>query len=95
MTISIPLSQIGGDPKAFAVALEAHRADLEAHRSGPHGRPAPISVLDDLIERVPRGDPLPDAFVVRAYEIVDDTPRSEEEQRALDVLRETLGGANG
>lgn len=89
--ISLPLS-ITGPADAFAFALEAHRLALEAHRSGPHGTPAPTahSLLDDLVERVPRGDPLPDAFVVRPYSIFDDTPRPPEQQQALAVLRETL-----
>lgn len=90
--IRIPLSQISGDPKGFTVDLEVYRAALESHRSGPHGHAAPVAhpLLDALIARVPRGDPHPDAFVVRAYEIFDDTPKTAEEQRALDVLRETL-----
>jgi len=92
--IQIPLSQVSCDPKGFAVDLEAYRAALEAHRSGPHGHAAPTAhpLLDALIQRVPRGDPYPDAFVIRPYEVIDDTPRTPEEQRAIDVLRETISG---
>ena len=93
MTVQIPLSRIGGDVKAFVLALEAHRAALEAHRSGPAAVPAPMHadhLIDALVQRVPRGDPLPDLFQVLPYEIIDDTPRTEEQNHALQVLRETL-----
>lgn len=90
--LQLPLSQTG-PADAFAAALEAHRLDLVAHRSGKPGVPAPAHTpfLDSLIQRVPRGDPHPDDFVIVPYEIVDDTPRSPEAQKAIDVLRETLG----
>lgn len=95
MTISIPLS-ISGDPKAFATALASHAAALTKHRRGKPGIPAPIGspLLDGLIARVPGAGPVatrgPDTFAILPYEIVDDTPRSPEQQQALDVLRETL-----
>lgn len=93
--LQIPLSQ-SGPPDAFAAALEAHRAALAAHRVGPAGRPAPAAhpLLDSLVVRAPGTGPVatrgPDVFLLREYTIVDDTPRSAEEQQALDVLRETL-----
>lgn len=92
MSISIPLSA-SGPAEAFAVVLEAHRAALEAHCAGKPGvaAPAASALVAALVSRVPRGDPHPDAFVIVPYEIVDDTPRSPEEQRQIDVLRETLG----
>ena len=81
MTIQIPLSQ-SGDPVAFAAALEAHRADLAAHRIGPANVPVPTDpywIFDSLIQRVPAAGPVatrgPDTFQVRAHEIVDDTPK--------------------
>lgn len=95
MTLKIPLS-VSGDPAAFQRALEAHRAALAAHRSGPHGIPAPVAhpLLDSLIARVPAAGPVatrgPDTFAILPYEIVDDTPRTPEQQTALNVLRETL-----
>jgi hypothetical protein len=81
-------------PSSFAAALEAHRAALEAHRMGKAGVPAPVAhpLLDSLVARVPRGDPHPDDFVILPYEIVDDTPRTAEQNQALSVLRETLAG---
>jgi len=89
----VPLS-LSGDPEAFHAALIGHRDALQAHRMGPCGHPAPVAhpLLDSLVERVHRGDPLPDAFEIAPYEIVDDTPHTAEQQQALDVLRETLAG---
>ena len=81
VTIQIPLSQ-SGDPVAFAAALEAHRADLAAHRIGPANVPVPTDpywIFDSLIQRVPAAGPVatrgPATFQVRAHEIVDDTPK--------------------
>jgi hypothetical protein len=91
MALTLPLSRTG-DPAAFAVTIEAYRAALEAQRSGKPGVVAPASSFDFLIARVPRGDPLPDAFQVVPYTIVDDTPLSPEAQKAIGVLRETIGG---
>lgn len=93
--ISIPLSQ-SGPADAFAAALAAHCAALAAHRLGPAKVPAPTAsaLLDSLVERVPATGPVatrgPDTFRVRPYEIVDDTPKTPEQQHALSVLRETV-----
>lgn len=75
MVTQVPLSQ-SGPAAAFAASLEAYCADLEAHRAGPAGFAAPTAhpLLDSLVKRVPRGDPLPDAFELLPYEIFDDTP---------------------
>lgn len=75
MTLSIPLSVVG-DTTAFQSALVSHCAALEAHAAGPASVPAPVSIplLDALVMRVPRGDPLPDAFQIAPYEILDDSP---------------------
>jgi hypothetical protein len=98
--IDIPLSLVGS-VEAFAVALESHRADLEAHRAGKPGIPAPIAprlhgLVDQLILRVPDAGPVadrgPDKFLIAPYRVVDDTPVAPETQHALDVLRETIAG---
>lgn len=94
--IHIPLTQIGS-PSGFAKAVEAHRKALESHRAGPAGRPAPSAppLVEAVIARVPDQGPVdrrgPDRFEVRPYEIVDDRPVSEEAQRAIATLRETVG----
>lgn len=89
--VQVPLSQSGPAP-AFAAALEAHRAALEAHRSGAPGKASPVAhpLLDALVVRTHRGDPLPDLFSIAPYIIVDDTPKTPEQNQALSVLRETL-----
>lgn len=93
MTVQVPLSQSGPAP-AFAVALEAHRAALQDHRTGKAGVPAPTHLFDHLIARIPATGPVatrgPDIFQIVPYEIVDDTPRTAEQSQALQVLRETL-----
>lgn len=73
--VTLLLSLIG-PADAFAAALEAHRAALEAHLSGPAGQAAPAAhpLIESLIVRVRQGDSLPDAFQIAPYEIVDDTP---------------------
>lgn len=94
--MQIPLSQIGSADQ-FAATVEAHRKALESHRAGPAGRPAPSasSLVEAVIARVPDQGPVdrrgPDRFEVRPYEIVDDRPVSEEAQRAIATLRETVG----
>lgn len=94
--IRIPLSQ-SGSADAFAAALEAHRADLAAHRVGKPGEPAPVAheLLDSLIIRKPQAGPVadrgPDEFVIAPYEIYDDSPKTPEAEQALKVLRETVG----
>jgi len=96
MTMQIPLSQIGSADQ-FASAVEAHRKALEAHRAGPAGRSAPSAppIVEAVIARVPDIGPVdrrgPDRFEVQPYEIVDDRPVSEEAQRAIATLRETIG----
>lgn len=97
--IEVPLS-IAGSAEAFAAALEAHRSAVETHMMGKPGRPAPVAphqLIHDLVQRVPDTMPIvasrgPDKIVVGAYKIVDDTPRSPEQQRALDTLRATITG---
>lgn len=93
--VEIPLSAVG-DPNAFQAALEAHRAALEAHRSGPCGQPVPVAhpLVDALVVRTPATGPVatrgPDTFTIAPYTIVDDTPKTPEQEKALGVLRETL-----
>ncbi len=42
----------------------AHAKALADHAAGPAGVPAPVAPgAEHLVKRVPRGDPLPDAFV--------------------------------
>jgi len=98
--IDIPLSLVGS-AEAFAVAVESHRADLEAHRLGKPGIPAPTAprlhdLVDQVVLRVPDTGPVadrgPDRFVVAAYRIVDDTPMTAEAELAISVLRQTIAG---
>jgi hypothetical protein len=95
--IRIPLS-LAGSAEAFAAAVAAHRAALEAHRLGPAGVAVPIAheLVEALIACVPDSGPVaergPDRFEIVPYEIFDDTPVAPETQQALDVLRETLSG---
>lgn len=77
--IKVPLSSIES-PAAFAAALEAHRAAVEAHMMGKPDVPAPIvdELLAALVQRVPDVGPVeqrgPDRIVVGEYEVFDDTP---------------------
>jgi hypothetical protein len=89
MVIQIPLSA-SGPADAFAATVEAHRAALAAHAGGPPGVAAPVApaLVSSLVVRVPRGDPLPDAFQVLPFEVVPD--RTPEVSQTLAVLRETL-----
>jgi hypothetical protein len=84
VVIRIPLSLVG-DPDTFKREVEAHCVDLVAHRRGKPGVPAPVheALIDSLILRVPRGDPLPDDFQVIPYEIFDDGPTLDERKAAL------------
>lgn len=84
MVIRIPSSLVG-DPDAFKREVEAHRADLVAHRAGKPGIAAPVhyDLIEALILRVPRGDPLPDDFRVMPYEIFDDGPTLDERKAQL------------
>jgi hypothetical protein len=47
-----------------------------------------------VIKRVPQDGPVatrgPDRFVIQPYTIIDDTPRTPEQQRAIDTLRDTI-----
>jgi hypothetical protein len=96
MAIQIPLS-IAGSPEAFALAVQAHRDALEAHLMGSPGKSAPVasSAIEAVIERRPQSGPVakrgPDEFVILPYEIIDDTPRTAEQQQAIDTLRATIG----
>jgi hypothetical protein len=89
--IRIPLSQ-SGESAQFAKAVEAHRKALENHMMGKPGKPAPVhnELIESLIERRPQTGPVatrgPDQFVIRPYEIFDDTPVSP----AVQLLRETI-----
>uniref|UniRef100_E6VFL6 Uncharacterized protein n=1 Tax=Rhodopseudomonas palustris (strain DX-1) TaxID=652103 RepID=E6VFL6_RHOPX len=78
--IQIPLSQIPS-AEEFEAAVEAYRAALEAHRSGPPGVPQPrtAELVEAVIGREPDDHPVvaqraPDRIVVLPYEIVDDRP---------------------
>lgn len=96
MTIQIPIS-VAGDPIAFRAALEYHCVALAKHRMGGAGVPVPVHPFDHLIQRVPDTGPVAtrkaDTFVIVPYEIVDDTPKTPEQNQALSVLRETLGAS--
>jgi hypothetical protein len=47
-----------------------------------------------VVARVPQDGPVatrgPDRFVALPYQIVDDTPKTPEQQAAIDLLRETI-----
>lgn len=95
MTIQVPLS-LSGPPEAFSKAVQAHRDALEAHLMGKPGKPAPIApdAVVMVIKRQPQDGPVatrgPDQFVIMPYTIIDDTPRTPEQQRAIDTLRDTI-----
>lgn len=94
--IRLPLSQTGPADK-FAQAVDAHIQALQAHMMGATGKPAPRA--SDLVERVvmrqAQGGPVatrgPDRFMAMPYEIFDDTPKTPEQQKAIDTLRSTIG----
>jgi hypothetical protein len=47
-------------------------------------------MIESLVRRV-QGEPgKPDDFVVLPFEIIDDTPRTPEQQKAIQTLRETI-----
>jgi len=52
-------------------------------------------LVEQVIARVPQDGPVatrgPDRFIALPYEIVDDTPKTAEQQTAINVLRETIG----
>jgi hypothetical protein len=64
---------------------------------GKPGVPAPRSseLVERVVARVPQDGPVatrgPDRFVALPYQIVDDTPKTPETEKALGVLRETIG----
>jgi hypothetical protein len=92
--IEIPLSQIGS-AKAFAAEVESHRAALLAHQASVE-KPIPLASAwaESVIDRRPQTGPVaergPDDFVVLPYTVIDDTPRTPEQERAMAVLRETV-----
>ena len=89
--IQIPLSQ-SGPADQFAAAVEAFRQAKLAHRftvDVPAPTPA-HPLIEALVRRVTQ-EVGPDHFAVVPYEIVDDTPRTPEQQQAIDTLRETIG----
>lgn len=94
--IQIPLSQSGPEDQ-FAAAVQAHIDACVAHQMGPPGRPAPRASewIEYVVTRQPQeGDPAtrgPDRFVALPYRIVDDTPKTPEQEQAISVLRETIG----
>jgi hypothetical protein len=65
---------------------------------GKPGVPAPLSseLVERVVTRVPQDGPVatrgPDRFVALPYQIVDDTVRTPEAEKALGVLRETING---
>jgi hypothetical protein len=93
--IQLPLSKTGPADK-FAQAVQAHIEALTAHMMGKPGVAAPRhdDIVEQVIARVPQDGPVatrgPDKFIALPYEIVDDTPRTKEQQKAVDVLRETI-----
>lgn len=97
MTIQIPLSQ-SGPADQFASAVQAHIEACTAQMLGPPGRPAPRASewIEFVVTRQPQeGDPAtrgPDTFVALPYRIVDDTPKTSEQEQAISVLRETING---
>lgn len=94
--IQIPLSQ-SGSADQFAAAVQSHIEACTAHMMGPPGRPAPRASewIEFVVTRQPQeGDPAtrgPDRFVALPYRIVDDTPKTPEQEQAIGVLRETIG----
>lgn len=95
MTIQVPLSLIR-DPEQFRLAVEDYRKGLEDHAMGKPGRPRPSAtpLIEAVIKRQPQDGPVairgPDQFVIMPYTIIDDTPRTPEQQRAIETLRHTI-----
>lgn len=95
--IQIPLSQ-SGPPNQFAAAVQQHIEACTAHMMGAPGKAAPRSseLVERVVARIPADGPVatrgPDKFVALPYQIVDDTPRTPEQQAQIDLLRETVNG---
>jgi hypothetical protein len=95
LTVNVPLS-LSGPAEAFAKAVQAHVEACTAHMMGKPGKPAPIAspAVAMVVARQPEDGPVatrgPDRFMVLPYTIIDDTPRTPEQQRAIDTLRETI-----
>lgn len=95
MTVQVPLS-LSGPPEAYAKAVQAYVEACTAHMMGKPGKPAPQApdVVAMVVRRVPQDGPVatrgPDRFVVLPYVVIDDTPRTPEQQRAIDTLRDTI-----
>jgi hypothetical protein len=95
MTKKIPLS-LSGPPDKFAQAVQAHIEACTAHLVGKPGKPAPraSAVVESVVARQPQDGPVatrgPDRFVALPYEIIDDMPKTPEQQKAIDTLRATI-----
>lgn len=90
--IQLPLSQTG-PAEQFAKAIEDfRRAKLEHRFTVDEPAPTAAPLIESLVRRVNMGEGQPDYFAVEEYEIIDDTPRTPEQQKAIDVLRETIKG---
>lgn len=93
--IKVPLSRVGS-ADAFAQKVQQHVRRLTAHMMGKPGNPMPRAdeLIELVIQRQPDTGPVakrgPDKFVVLPYEIIDDTPRTPEQQQAIDTLRATI-----
>jgi len=95
--IDIPLSQIGS-AEQFAKDVKTHIEVCTAQMLGKPGIAAPRStgLIEAVVARIPQDGPVatrgPDKFVALPYQIIDDLPKTPEQQNALDVLRETING---
>ncbi len=95
--IQIPLSQ-SGPANQFAAAVQQHIEARTAHMMGKPGVPAPRSseLVEAVVARIPADGPVatrgPDRFVALPYQIVDDTPKTPEQQAQIDLLRQTISG---
>ena len=91
----IPLSR-AGSAEAFAQQVQQHIRALTAHMMGKPGKSMPRAdeLVELVIQRQPDTGPVakrgPDKFVVLPYEIIDDTPRTPEQQQAINTLRATI-----